>query len=53
MLAPNYAAAAAAQISNEWIQKPVFCLFLGVSSNYAQPITGQVTEVTYPVIDQA
>ena len=22
---------------------PVFCLLLGVSSNYAQPITGQVT----------
>ena len=26
---------------------PVFCLLLGVSSDYAQPITGQVTEVTY------
>ena len=29
---------------------PVFCLLLGVSSDYAQPITGQVTEVTCPVI---
>ena len=32
---------------------PVFCLLLGVSSDYAQPITGQVTEVTYPVIGWA
>ena len=32
---------------------PVFCLLLGVSSDYAQSITGQVTEVTCPVIDQA
>ena len=32
---------------------PVFCLFLGVSSDYAKPITGQVTEVTCPVIGQA
>ena len=31
----------------------VFCLLLGVSSDYAQPITGQVTEVTCPVIGQA
>ena len=32
----------------------VFCLLLGViSSGYAQPITGQVTEVTCPVIGQA
>ena len=29
---------------------PVFCLWLEVSSAYAQPITGQVTEVTCPVI---
>ena len=29
---------------------PVFCLLLGVSSAYAQSITGQVTEVTCPVI---
>ena len=28
----------------------VFCLLLGVSSDYAQPITGQVTEVTCPVV---
>ena len=28
----------------------VFCLLLEVSSDYAQPITGQVTEVTCPVI---
>ena len=32
---------------------PVFCPLLGVSSDYAQPITGQVTEVTCPVIGQA
>ena len=32
---------------------PVFCLLLGVSSDYAQPIMGQVTEVTCPVIGQA
>ena len=32
---------------------PVFCLLLGVSSVYAQAITGQVTEVTYPVIGRA
>ena len=32
---------------------PVFCPSLGVSSDYAQPITGQVTEVTYPVIGWA
>ena len=29
------------------------CLLLGVSSDYAQPITGQVTEVTCPVIGRA
>ena len=28
----------------------VFCLLLSASSDYAQPITGQVTEVTCPVI---
>ena len=32
---------------------PVFCLSLGVSSDYAQPIAGRVTEVTCLVIDQA
>ena len=32
---------------------PVFGLLLGVSSDYAQPITGQVTEVTCPVIGWA
>ena len=32
---------------------PVFCLLVGVSSDYTQPITGQVTEVTCPVISQA
>ena len=31
----------------------VFCLLLGVSSYYAHPITGQVTEVTCPVINRA
>ena len=32
---------------------PVFCLLLGVSSDYTQPITGQVTEVTCPMIGRA
>ena len=32
---------------------PVFCILLGVSSDYAQPITGQVTEITCPVIGGA
>ena len=32
---------------------PVFCLLLGVSLDYAQPITGQGTEVTCPVIGWA
>ena len=32
---------------------PVFCLLLRVSSDYAQPVTGQVTEVTCPVTGQA
>ena len=32
---------------------PVFCLLLRVSADYAQPITGQVTEVTCPVIGRA
>ena len=32
---------------------PVLCVLLGVSSNYAQPITGQVTEVTCTVIGRA
>ena len=32
---------------------PVFCVLLGVNSDYAQPITGQVTEVTCPVIGRA
>ena len=32
---------------------PVFCLLLWVSSDYAQPITGQDTEATYPVIGWA
>ena len=36
-----------------WSSGPVFCLLLGVSSDCAQPITGQVTEVTCPVIDRA
>ena len=30
-----------------------FCLLIGVSSDYAQSITGQVTEVTCPVIGRA
>ena len=34
-------------------QGPIFCLLLGVSSDYAQPITGQATEVTCPVIGRA
>ena len=32
---------------------PVFCLLLGVSSGCAQPTTGQVTSVTWPVIGWA
>ena len=32
---------------------PVFCLLLRVSSDYAQPITGQVTKITCPVIGRA
>ena len=30
-----------------------FSVLLGVNSGYAQPMTGQVTEVTCPVIGQA
>ena len=30
-----------------------FSVSLGISSDYSQPITGQVTEVTCPVIGQA
>ena len=46
------------QVQNVWWNEislppgPVFCLLLGVSSDCAQPITGQVTEVTCPVIGQ-
>ena len=40
-------------LSVQWRLGPVFSLLLGVSSDYAQPITGQVTEVTWPVIGQA
>ena len=29
---------------------PVFCLLLGVSSDCARPITGQITSVTWPMI---
>ena len=36
-----------------WRSGPIFRLFLEVSSDYAQPITGQVTEVTCPVIGRA
>ena len=32
---------------------PVFCLLLGVNSDYAQPIRGQVSEVTCPVNGRA
>ena len=32
---------------------PIFCLLLGVSTGCAQPITGQVTSVTWPVIGRA
>ena len=35
------------------LPEPVFCLLLGVSSDYAQSVTGQVTEVTCPVIGRA
>ena len=40
------------QVTDIW-PGPVFCLLLGVGSDYAQPITGQVTEVTCPVIGWA
>ena len=40
-------------ISNPGTSGPIFCLLLRVSSDYAQPITGQVTEVTCPVIGRA
>ena len=33
--------------------KPVFVLLLGISSDYTQPITDQVIEVTCPVIGRA
>ena len=33
--------------------RPIFCLLLRASSDYAQPITGQVTEVTCPVMGRA
>ena len=37
-----------------WVASgPVFCLLLRVCSVYAQPITGQVTDVTCPVIGRA
>ena len=36
-----------------WRSGCVFCLLLRVSSDYAQPITGQVTEVTCPVMVRA
>ena len=32
---------------------PAFRLLLGISSDYVQPITGQVTDVTCPVIGRA
>ena len=37
-------------LAKSWGIEPVFCLLLGVSSSCAQPITGQVTSVTRPVI---
>ena len=37
----------------QWRLGSVFCLLLGVSSDYVQPTTGQVTEVTCLVIGQA
>ena len=33
--------------------RTIFCLYNGVSSDFAQPITGHVTEVTCPVIGRA
>ena len=36
-----------------WWPGPVFCLLLGASSDYAQPITGLLTSVTWPVIGWA
>ena len=42
-----------ASLKHAVTQGPVFCHLIGVSSGYAQPITGQVTEVTCPVIGRA
>ena len=39
--------------ANLGMQRPIFCLLLGLSSDNAQSITGQVTEVICPVIDLA
>ena len=36
-----------------WTPGPVFCLLPGVIADYAQPIIGQIIEITCPVIDQA
>ena len=41
------------QLGNQPLPGPVFCILLGVSLDYAQPITRQVTEVTCPVIIRA
>ena len=35
------------------LPRPLFCLLLGASSDYAQPITGKVSEVTCPAIGRA
>ena len=59
-LAPTWCSDVCTQHVHQWhlvlgpcISGPVFCLLLGISSDYAQPITGQVTEVNCPVIGQA
>ena len=44
-------------IAETWLHDkipgPLFCLLLGICSDYAQPITGQVTEVACPAIGRA
>ena len=41
------------QLCRYWRTRARFLSLFGVSSDYAQPITGQVTEVTCPVIGRA
>ena len=40
-------------LASETLPGPIFCLLLGVSSDCAQPITGQVTSVLVWAIEEA